>query len=127
MLPVMIPIVQLKLLGALAVIGMFGPVPLQVLAVDELGRAAGGLRVTVIVNGDPAHEPVIEVGVTIYSTVAAVALLGLVSAWLIVAPDPALAPVMPPVMVPIVQLKLLEALAVKVIFEPVPLQVLAVD
>jgi hypothetical protein len=41
-------------------------------------------------------------------------------------PDPALAPVMPPVMVPIVHVKVLGMFAVNVIFGPVPLQVLAV-
>jgi hypothetical protein len=44
---------------------------------------------------------------------------------LIVAPELALAPVMPPVIVPIVHAKLLGALDVKVIFGPVPLQMLA--
>ena len=56
----------------------------------------------------------------------AVALLGLVNTWLIVAPEPLLAPVMAPVIVPMVQVKVLAALAVKAIFGLVPLQVLAV-
>ena len=43
-----------------------------------------------------------------------------------VVPEPALAPVMPPVMVPVVHAKALGVLAVKVILELVPLQVLAV-
>jgi hypothetical protein len=38
---------------------------------------ASGL--TVIVKSSPIHVPVVEVGVTIYSTVPAVALLGFVS------------------------------------------------
>ena len=38
-----------------------------------------GLTVTVIGNADPAHEPVVEVGVTLYTTVPAIALLGLVN------------------------------------------------
>lgn len=38
-----------------------------------------------------------------YSTVPAELLLGFVSVCAMVAPDPAVAPVMPPVMVPIVQ------------------------
>jgi hypothetical protein len=42
-----------------------------------------------------------------------------------VPPEPELAPVMPPVIAPIVQVKLLGALDVKVIFGPVPLQMLA--
>ena len=42
------------------------------------------------------------------------------------APEPALAPVMPPVIVPMVHEKLLVTLDVKLIFGPVPLQVLVV-
>ena len=38
-------------------------------------------------------------------------------------PDPALAPVIPPVIVPTVQVNVLGAEAVKLIFGPVPLQV----
>ena len=53
-------------------------------------------------------------GVTIYGTVPSVVLLGLVSVWLIVAPLEALAPVMPPVIAPNVQAKLLGALAANV-------------
>lgn len=43
-----------------------------------------------------------------------------------VAPDPSDAPVIPPVIGPTVQVKLLEALAVRLIFVLVPLQVFAV-
>ena len=53
-------------------------------------------------------------------------MLGLVSVWLIVDPEPALAPVILPVIVPIVHAKLLGVLAVKLIFGPVPLHILAV-
>jgi hypothetical protein len=80
MLPVIVPIVHAKLLGALAVNAIFGPVPLQVLAVAALVTAGLGLTVTVIVNAEPAHDPVVDVGVTRYSTLPAVALLGLVNA-----------------------------------------------
>ena len=46
---------------------------------------------------------------------------------MIVEPEPALAPVIQPVIVPIVQLNVLGALVVKLMFGPVPpLQVLAV-
>ena len=45
---------------------------------------------------------------------------------MIVEPDDALAPVILPVIVPIVQLNVLATLAVKFIFGPVPLHVLAV-
>ena len=79
-----------------------------------------------IVKGDPAQEPTDEVGVTTYSTVPADTLPGLVSVWLIGDPEPFTAPVMLPVVAPTVQIKLLAALAVKVILGDVPLQVLAV-
>jgi hypothetical protein len=124
--PVIVPIVHAKLLGALAVSAIAGLVPLQVLAVAAFVTAGFGLTVTVIVKGEPTHDPVVEVGVTIYSTLPAAALLGLVSTWLIVAPELALAPVIPPVFVPIVHAKLLAALAVSAIAGLVPLQVLAV-
>jgi hypothetical protein len=51
-----------------------------------------------------------------------VLLLGLVSVWLIVEPDPALAPVMLPVIVPMVHANVLGALGVKAIFVAVPVQ-----
>ncbi len=53
-------------------------------------------------------------------------LLGLVSVWLIVVPDPLLAPVIPPVMVPTVQVKVLGVVADNEMFGPLPLQVDAV-
>jgi hypothetical protein len=46
--PVIAPIVQAKLLGVLDVKEIFGPVPLQVLAVGELVTIGVGLTVTVI-------------------------------------------------------------------------------
>ena len=49
MLPVIVPIVQVKVLAALAVKLIFGPVPLQVDAVDAVVTAGVGLTVTVIV------------------------------------------------------------------------------
>jgi len=78
--PVIVPTVHAKLLGALAVNAIFGPVPLQVLAVLAVVTTGVGLTVTTILYGLPIHDPVVEVGVTRYSTVPAVALLGLVSA-----------------------------------------------
>ena len=84
-----------------------------------------GLTVTVIVKAEPAHDPVVEVGLTIYCTVPA-ELPGLVNVWFIVEPELALAPVIPPVIVPMVHAKLLATLAVNEIFGLVPLQVLAV-
>jgi hypothetical protein len=68
----------------------------------------------------------VDVGVTIYCTVPAALLLGLDKVCAIVAPLPAVAPVMPPVTVPIVQVKVLAALAVNAMFVAVPLQIAAV-
>lgn len=76
--------------------------------------------------GIPGHKPIVDVGVTTYSTVPAVELLGLINTWLMVEPEPALAPVIPPVTVPIVHEKLLGVLDVNAILGPVPLQELAV-
>ena len=47
--PEIVPIVQVKLLGVLDVKLIFGPVPLQVLAVDELVTVGVGFTVTVMV------------------------------------------------------------------------------
>ena len=65
MLPVIAPIVQVNVLATEAVRLIFGPVPLQVLAVAELVTIGVGLTVTVIVKGVPAQEPVVAVGVII--------------------------------------------------------------
>jgi hypothetical protein len=89
-------------------------------------RTGFGFTVTVIVNGAPTQPPPVEVGVTIYSTDPAVASLGLVSIWLMVDPDPALAPVIPSTITPIDHVKLLVAEAVRPIFGPVPLHVVDV-
>ena len=78
MLPVIVPIVHANVLGTLAVKPIFGPVPLHVFAVLGVVTAGLGFTVTVIVYGEPGQEPVVDVGVTRYSTVPAVALLGLV-------------------------------------------------
>ena len=53
-------------------------------------------------------------------------MLGLVNTWLIVDPELALAPVIPPVIVPTVHVNVLATLAVKEIFGLVPLHVVAV-
>jgi hypothetical protein len=53
-------------------------------------------------------------------------LLGLFSVCAIVAPDPAVAPVIPPLTVPIVQLNVLAVVAVSGIFVAVALQIAAV-
>jgi hypothetical protein len=126
MLPVTVPIVHVKVLEVLADNARLGLVLLQIASVAELVTTGLGLTVTVIVNGEPAHPPVVEVGVTIYCTVPAVELLGLVRVWLMVPPLPAVAPVIPPVMVPIVHAKFAGALDVSVIPVPVPVQIAAV-
>jgi hypothetical protein len=122
MLPEMVPIVHAKVDGALAVSARFGLVLLQTDSVGALVTAGVGFTVNVAVNGAPAQPPVVEVGVIIYCTVPAVELLGLVSVWLIADPEPAAAPVMPPVMAPIVHAKLLGAVAVSVTLCATPLQ-----
>jgi hypothetical protein len=127
MLPVMVPTVQVNVLAAVAVRAILVAVALHMVAMFEVVTTGVGLTVTVIVYGVPAQAgEVVEVGVTMYWTVPAVALLGLVSVWAIVDPLPALAPVMLPVIVPIVQVNVLAALAVNEIFVAVPLQIVAV-
>jgi hypothetical protein len=80
MLPVIVPIVHAKLPGTLDVKANAGLVPLQILVVNiPLVITGLGLTVTVIVYGEPPHEAVVEVGVTIYCTVPAAVLLGLVN------------------------------------------------
>jgi hypothetical protein len=64
--PVIVPIVHAKLLAVLAVNPIFGPVPLQIVAVAELVTTGVGLTVTVIVYTGPAQLPVVDVGVTRY-------------------------------------------------------------
>jgi hypothetical protein len=103
-----------------------GPVPLQIIAVLGVVTTGFGFTVTVMVKGVPGQEPDVEVGVTIYCTVPAVVLSGLISVWLIVDPEPALAPVMPPAIVPIVHVNVLATLAAKAMFVPVPLQIVFV-
>ena len=66
MLPLIVPKVQTKVLGTLAVKAIFGPDPLQVVAVGAVVITGIGLTVTVIVKGVPAQEPVVAVGVTMY-------------------------------------------------------------
>ena len=123
--PVTVPIVQLNVLGILAASVTLVVAPLQIVCAAGVPTGAG-FTVTVIVNTGPTHPPGFDVGVIKYCTVPAVVLLGLVNTWLIVPPVPALAPVMPPVIVPIVQANVLGILDVNVIFGPTPLHVVAV-
>src|SRR5205085_3095927 len=77
--PVIVPIVHANVLGAVALSGMFVAVLLQIAAVDGTPVTCGvGFTVTVIVYGAAAGQlPPVDVGVTRYCTVPAVALLGL--------------------------------------------------
>jgi hypothetical protein len=77
--PVVTPTVQVNVLGLEAVSVIFGPAPLHVVEVAELVTTGAGLTVTVIINGVPGHDPLVAVGVTMYSTVPVPALLGLVN------------------------------------------------
>jgi hypothetical protein len=125
--PVIVPTVHVNVLAALAVNAILVAVLLQIAAVLAVVTAGVGLTVTVMVYGAPGHVVLaVDVGVTIYCTVPAVALLGLLSVCAIVAPDPAVAPVMPPVTVPTIQVNVLAALAVKAILVAVLLQIAAV-
>jgi hypothetical protein len=125
--PVTVPTVQVNVLAALAVNAILVAVLLQIAAVLAVVTAGVGLTVTVMVYGAPGHVVLaVDVGVTIYCTVPAVALLGLVNVCAIVAPDPAVAPVIPPVTVPTVQVKVLAALAVNATLVEVALQIVFV-
>jgi hypothetical protein len=95
-------------------------------AVGVFVTTGPGETVTTILYGFPGHEPVTDVGVTRYSTVPDVELPGFVRTWLMLLPEPLLAPLINPVIVPIVHVKVLGVLAVSAIFGLVPLQVLAV-
>ena len=53
--------------------------PLHIEVVEGVLITGVGLTVTVIVYGEPAQFPVTDVGVIIYCTVPAVAVLGLVN------------------------------------------------
>jgi len=63
--PIIVPMVQLKVLGKEEVRLMFGLVPLQMTAVAGVVTIGAGLTVTVIVYGAPGQDPATVVGVTI--------------------------------------------------------------
>lgn len=127
MAPVIVPIVQLNVLVAVAASEILVAVPLQIEAVLAVVMAGVGFTVTVMVYGVPGQlVDAVEVGVTIYSIVPAVLLLGLPSVCAMVAPVPAVAPVIPPVFVPRLQLNVLAAVAVRAILVAVALQIVAV-
>ena len=124
--PVILPTTHVNVLGVLAVSGIFVVPSLQIVSVAAVVRTGLGFTVTVIVYGVcDTQAPVVDVGVTRYSTVPAVAELGLVSTWLIWLPAPPVAPVIPPVIVPTVQVKLLGVLEVRSIWGLVALQIVA--
>ena len=124
--PVMAPTVHVNVLTALAVKAMFVAVALQIVAVLAVVTTGVGFTVTVIVYCGPGQAGVaVDVGVTRYSTVPAVVLLGLFNVCAIVDPLPALAPVIPPVIVPTVHVKVDAALAVNAMFVVVALQIVA--
>jgi hypothetical protein len=104
---------------------MLASAPLQMIAVAGVIIAGKGFTVTVIVYGLPEQVPVVDVGVTRYSTDPAVVLLGLVSVCAMVLPEPDVAPAILPLIVPIVQLNVLPALEVSAILVVAPLQIVA--
>lgn len=122
-----VPTVQVKLLAAVAVSGMFVAVALQIVHAFVAVTTGVGFTVTTMLYEGPGQAGVaVDVGVTRYSTVPDVVLLGFVNVCAIVAPAPAVAPVMPPVIVPIVQVNVLGADALSAILVVVPLQIAAV-
>jgi hypothetical protein len=123
--PVTVPIVHVNVLGVLAVRLMLGLPPLQILVAGGVVIEGIGLTVTVMLNGAPGQDPVVDVGVTMYSTEPAVALPGLVSVWLMIFPEPAVAPVIPPLIAPIVHVNVLEEVDDNAMFGDVPLQMVA--
>jgi hypothetical protein len=120
--PEMVPIVQVNVLVVVATNEIFVAVAEQMDAVFAVVTTGVGFTVIVMVNGAPTQPPVVDVGVTIYCTDPALVLLALVSTWLIVDPDPALAPVIPTEVEPIVHEKLLGTEAVRLMLGFVPLQ-----
>lgn len=62
--PVIVPMVQVKLLGMEAVRLISVLEPLQIVVVLRFVTTGAGLTVTVIIYGTPIHKPTVEVGVT---------------------------------------------------------------
>jgi len=63
--PVMVPTVQVNVLGTVEIRAMLGLAPLQIIAVFEVVITGAGLTVNVMVKGAPTHAPIEDVGVTI--------------------------------------------------------------
>jgi hypothetical protein len=95
------------------------------IAVAGVIIAGSGFTVTRIVSELPEQLPVVDVGVTRYSTVPAAVLLGLLSVCAIVLPLPVVAPEILPVTTPIVQLNVLPAVEERAILVVAPLQITA--
>ena len=85
-----------------------------------------GFTVTLIVNDGPIHDPLIEIGVITYSTVPDDELLGFVNTWLITGPVSSVAPIIPPVIAPMVHENVLGSVAVSEMFVLVSLHILVV-
>jgi hypothetical protein len=123
--PVTVPIVHTYvLLGKLVLNGILVVSPLHIVYASGVVITGLGSIPTIIVYGSPAQE--FAVGVIIYSTDPVVVWLGLVRiCWIAgLGPeaDPAAAPVMPPVILPIVHVNVLGTVAVKGTFVETPLQ-----
>ena len=103
MFPVMLPIVQANVLDTVAERVNPVLVPLHMDTTEELVISGTGLTVTVMVEGEPVQDPAAEVGVTMYWTEPDNEWLWFVRTWLITEPEPAEAPVISPLMVPMVQ------------------------
>ena len=110
--------------GTLDVKAIFVLVPLQMLFVAEFVTTGKGFTVTTTLVAVPTQPSGLDVGVTRYSTVPAVVLLKFVSTWLIVAPDPAVAPDTLPVTEPTAHVNVLATLAVNARLVLVPLHML---
>jgi len=82
------------------------------------------VTVAIILETGPT-QPSDEVGVTRYSTEPEDTELGFTSTWLMTLPDPLLAPVIPPTILPTVQLNVLGVLDVNTILNVPPLQIAA--
>ena len=78
-LPVLLPMVQLNLLGTLEDNEIFRLLPLHVVAVAVLVTNGIGFTVTVIVKVAPTQVFAVEVGITRYCIEPAVVLLGFVN------------------------------------------------
>lgn len=83
--------VHVKLLGVLGFSGNERPLPLHT-DVPPLCRTGDGLTFTVTIDDMPRQEPVEEVGVTEYSTLATAELLVSVNVWMKLLPPPPDAP-----------------------------------